>query len=187
MAPEQSQPAGVLPLRRFASALRCWSADFCLRLALISRSVRSTHNLQHANSMAILDEPTIARRVPVWSALSDLFLGRELQDADYRYIAGRLRDSGYSLTELQGILSEEVAPVFHTNLSLLMPTPEMDGWSEDSVRESVLDYLARSPTMTDRLLPKKWRSDRQLAKIDAKWKTVQMLLTARAMPDDESA
>ena len=139
-----------------------------------------------ADPITILNEPTIARRAPVWVALSDLFLGRELQDSGLRYIARRLKNSEYGFTELQAILTDEVAPVFHTNLSLPLQTPEMDGWSEATVRQSVLDYLAKSPTIADRLLPMKWRSDRQLAKIEAGWLAVQSLLIADAVPGGES-
>lgn len=52
----------------------------------------------------------LERRAPVWQALSELFVGKELQDYDYAAIAETLRGSKYSLDELEKVLHEEVAP-----------------------------------------------------------------------------
>lgn len=64
----------------------------------------------------LLTLPELARRRPVWAALSALFLDTELGDADYRRVARTLRDSGYAPAEWQGILRTEVAPVVGGNL-----------------------------------------------------------------------
>ena len=90
----------------------------------------------------------IERRVPVWHALSDLFLDTELQAEDYRRMADVLRRSGHSPGELRAILQEEVAPIFFVNL--LSVAGEWAGWSEDDVREIMLTSLPRrrkSPPM----------------------------------------
>ena len=76
------------------------------------------------------------RRAPVWEALSELFVGKELQDYDYAGIAKTLRLSGYSVDELEKVLREEVAPVFRSNLSALA-VPEMEGWAQDTVVKEV--------------------------------------------------
>ncbi|WP_206950786.1 DUF7079 family protein [Trinickia acidisoli] len=90
-----------------------------------------------------MTEPlNLERRAPVWEALSELFVGKELQDYDYEAIAETLRQSGYSLDELEKMLREEVAPVFRSNLSPLA-VPEMEGWAREAVVKDVRAYLAR--------------------------------------------
>jgi hypothetical protein len=84
----------------------------------------------------------IERRAPVWEALSELFVGKELQDYDYATIATTLRASGYSLSELETILHQEVAPVFRGNLSALA-VAEMEGWARETVVADVRAYLER--------------------------------------------
>ena len=64
----------------------------------------------------LLAPPELARRRPVWAALSALFLDTGLEDADYRRMARTLRDSGYAPAEWHGILRTEVAPVVGGNL-----------------------------------------------------------------------
>jgi hypothetical protein len=70
----------------------------------------------------MLNPSDIARRKPVWVALSDLWLDTELQEHDLRYMAQVMWKSGYSLAELRAIYLYEVAPVVYINL--LSPTGE---------------------------------------------------------------
>jgi len=94
----------------------------------------------------------LANRVPVWHALSELFTGRELQDYDYRWMAQRLKESGLSRKEIFVILDEEVAPALQANL-LYNPTPVMDGWSEDDIKQLVTEYMNKKPTIIERVIP----------------------------------
>lgn len=80
----------------------------------------------------------IDRRLPVWCALSDLFLDTEQQDEDYRWIARRLNESGYGKAELRRILDEEVAPAFAFNLFDI--AGHWGGWTE----AQVLDLVTRA-------------------------------------------
>jgi hypothetical protein len=123
----------------------------------------------------IVTEPlNLERRAPVWEALSELFVGKELQDYDYASIAKTLRVSGYSLDEIEKVLREEVAPVFRSNLSALA-IPEMEGWAQDTVVNEIRAYLERERTglswlltrlATSRTLPdvatKRWLQIRSL-------------------------
>lgn len=95
--------------------------------------------------MAATEPMDFKRRAPVWEALSELFVGRELQDYDYAAIADTLRQSGYPLDELDRILRDEVAPVFGKNLSPLA-VPEMEGWTRETVVEDIQTHLARRET-----------------------------------------
>ncbi|EGT4384303.1 hypothetical protein SMZ82_004023 [Cronobacter malonaticus] len=99
-----------------------------------------------------LTNAEIASRVPVWYALSEIFTGRELQDYDYRWMAQVLKASGKNREEILTILDEEVAPVLQINL-LYSPAPVMQGWSEQDVKEMVLEYVIRKPTLIERLVP----------------------------------
>ena len=129
--------------------------------------------------MAHLNEQEIARREPVWSALSELFVGRELQDYDYDDIAERLLKSGYSLAELQAILDQEIVPVFHTNLGPLA-LPEMMGWSAEDVKNLVIDHMNKRATLAELILPDKWLRERRSAHIRERWETVRNLLGPNA-------
>ena len=81
----------------------------------------------------------IARKLPVWHALSELFLDTELQPADYERIAAQLRASPYGAAEIGQILEDEVTPAFVTNL--LSVAGEWAPWSEAEVREIMAGSL----------------------------------------------
>lgn len=55
-------------------------------------------------------------RMPVWLALSELFLDAELLPTDIRRIAWLLDTSSYDRGALERILIEEVMPAFAPNL-----------------------------------------------------------------------
>ena len=61
-------------------------------------------------------EKNIRDRLPLWRAISSLWLERVLNDAEVRSIARILADSRYDWLELQRIYLYEVAPVVHANL-----------------------------------------------------------------------
>ncbi|EMM6763488.1 DUF7079 family protein [Pluralibacter gergoviae] len=94
-------------------------------------------------------------RIPVWHALSELFTGRELQEYDYRWMAGVLKNSGLSREAIFEILDREVAPALQANL-LYNPTPEMHGWSEDEIKHLVTDYTNKKPTIIERIIPQRF-------------------------------
>lgn len=96
--------------------------------------------------------PDTENRAQVWTALAELFVARELQDYDYRSIAETLRAAQIGAVELADILRDEVAPAFMGNLSGLNPVPEMEGWSENEVRERVDAARQRSRGLGQRLL-----------------------------------
>jgi hypothetical protein len=129
-------------------------------MALMLVSVRYTPGLAGEVVNAPVD---IERRAPVWEALSELFVGKELQDYDYAAMTKTLRRSGYSLDELECVLYQEVAPVFRSNLSSLV-VPEMEGWARDTVAAEVSAYLQRKPSVMSRLL-KRFISTRALPEL----------------------
>ena len=70
----------------------------------------------------------IKKRIPVWVAMSELFLDRDLTEAECQQIARTLAGSGYSLSELENILAFEVAAVCGPNLG--SPAGEWGGFDE---------------------------------------------------------
>lgn len=50
------------------------------------------------------------------------------------------------------ILDEEVAPALQSNL-LYNPTPVMDGWSEEDIKQLVTEYVYKKPTIIERIIP----------------------------------
>lgn len=111
----------------------------------------------------MFDDQELTRRIPVWTALSGLFLDTELDDANYQYIASVLKASGYSVPEIEAILENEVAPAFASNLRVVAGA--WAGWSEDEVRDRVLSYLARRPSMLERVVPNAWLKSYRLGAI----------------------
>ena len=87
----------------------------------------------------MLSDAEIERRLPVWHALSDLFLDNEESPEGYSLIAHVLKSSPYPLPELRRIFEDEVAPAFLPNL--MQVAGEWSGWSEAAVREIMVEYL----------------------------------------------
>ena len=85
---------------------------------------------------AQFSEPEIARRLPLWVALSDAFLDTELDAQTYRHMAAVIRAQGFTTAEAEAIFREEVAPAFAYNLFSV--AGEWAGWPEATVRERVL-------------------------------------------------
>ncbi|MBK5003178.1 hypothetical protein IAE37_005454 [Pseudomonas sp. S31] len=69
------------------------------------------------------------RRLPIWRALSELFLDVELDDTQFAYVARIVAESGYSADEIQTILWNEVFPVLKANLHSV--AGEWVGWPDD--------------------------------------------------------
>jgi len=73
--------------------------------------------MQAPRRRSSLDDADLARREPVWKALSTLWLDNEPTPRDLAWIAGLLHDSGFAIAELREIYLYEVAPVVYRNLS----------------------------------------------------------------------
>ncbi|MCL2898163.1 DUF7079 family protein [Brenneria tiliae] len=101
-----------------------------------------------------LSDHELSKRVLVWHALSDLFTARELQDYDYQWMVKVLKESGLSKETIFQIIDDEVAPALLGNL-LFNPTPVMDGWEPEEIKELVLRYLHKKSTVIEKILPRK--------------------------------
>ncbi len=69
--------------------------------------------------------------------MADTFLDTELTPDGYRHIADVIVKARYSAAEAETIYREDVAPAFAANL--MSVAGEWAGWSEDYVRERVLE------------------------------------------------
>jgi hypothetical protein len=83
-----------------------------------------------------LSDTEIARRLPVWCALSDAFLDTELDAHAYRHMANVICAQGFTAAEAEAIFRTEVGPAFAGNLWSV--AGEWAGWPEATVRERVL-------------------------------------------------
>lgn len=72
-------------------------------------------------------------RLPVWTALSELFLDTELTTTDLQAIAEILRQSPFDVAEIEYILRNEVTPAFIGNL--MSVAGQWAPWTEDEVLE----------------------------------------------------
>ena len=84
----------------------------------------------------MLSESEIEKRLPVWNALSDLFLDTELDAITHKYIAKVVVESGYEPQEIHDILWQEVLPAAGDNLRIV--AGEWAGFNPDWLKERIL-------------------------------------------------
>lgn len=94
----------------------------------------------------MLDEREIARRRPVWRALSALWLDTELDASALDSIVRVLRDAGFDHATLETIYAVELAPVLGPNL--LGVAGVWSGFDEAWLAARILDNLRRRPRRT---------------------------------------
>jgi hypothetical protein len=85
----------------------------------------------------------IQGRMPVWNALSELFLDTELQDADYLRIAKVLALSPYSNADLWEILRFEVYPP--CRLNLLCVAGAWGTFGDEWIMERIAPHCGKRP------------------------------------------
>ncbi len=107
---------------------------------------------------AQLSQAEIARRLPVWTALSGIFLDTGLDPENYSRIADVISQSGYAAGEAEAIFRDEVAPAFSVNLWSV--AGEWQGWPEDYVRDRVLARRGSTlAKLSSRLLHRRFLND----------------------------
>lgn len=89
---------------------------------------------------APLSKTQIEARLPLWRALSDLFLDTELQDYDYKHIAKVVLESKFNPMEVQYILWNEVFPALAGNLRIA--TGEWSGFADDWLQQRITNVLS---------------------------------------------
>jgi hypothetical protein len=123
-----------------------------------------------------MTEEDIQRRLPVWSAFSELFLDTELTEHNYRSIVQRAGSAGFAPDELHAILVDEVFPRFAFNLFGL--AGDWQPWADDSVRDVMLG-------------PKPWAGSRLVSRllhgkyIEQEWTRVRDAMQSADGPDQD--
>jgi hypothetical protein len=112
-------------------------------------------------------EEQILERMPVWDALSELFLDDELSQEDCRRMASVLARSRYSVEALQEILRHEVYPA--CSLNLISVAGAWGAWGEDWIRERIAPRYNQRPLV--HLPAFQWGA------IGGTWSIVKTLLT----------
>lgn len=87
-----------------------------------------------------LDASDIAARLPLWKALSDLFLDTELDDLDFKYIARQVLRSNFSPGEVHNILWNEVFPALGDNLRIV--AGEWTGFNDRWLEERIIKVIS---------------------------------------------
>lgn len=90
-----------------------------------------------------MNAPTPASRLPLWLAMSDLFLDTETQPYIYPHIAREIIAAGLSLADAEAVFWNEVYPALWTNL--LSITGVWDGFDPDWLQRTLRVSLRRKP------------------------------------------
>lgn len=85
----------------------------------------------------------VNERMPVWMALSELFLDTELREVDHDRIAAVLAASPYSVEKIEEILCCELTPVLKWNLRSV--AGEWAGFNEQWLIEKITPRIDRRP------------------------------------------
>jgi hypothetical protein len=88
-------------------------------------------------------EALIEERMPVWSALSELFLDTELQPDDIDRISNRLAESPFATERIEEILRFEVTPPLKWNMMVV--AGEWALFDKDLLRERISPRIDRKP------------------------------------------
>jgi hypothetical protein len=76
-----------------------------------------------------MNEAKLNRRIPVWIALSELYLDTDIENSDYDRIVQVLKTSEFSLDELKAIDLYELFPTLQSNLNSVIG--EWGGFDEE--------------------------------------------------------
>ncbi len=106
-----------------------------------------------------MSAPESVDRLPLWRALSELFLDVECTADTRAYIARTVRDCGLPLAEVERVLWHEVFPVLSANFRSL--AGEWAGWSDDWLLHNVQINDQSGPPRGSRGIVRAVRSDWQ--------------------------
>ncbi len=81
----------------------------------------------------------LERRKVIWDAFSVLFLDNVVEEHDHRYIAKCILECGYTVSEAERILYEEVYPLLIPNLLTIVG--ECFGWDREWLASAIIASL----------------------------------------------
>ncbi|MCE2595819.1 hypothetical protein K6Y31_13485 [Motilimonas cestriensis] len=85
----------------------------------------------------------------VWQLLSELYLDNELEQQTLVYLAQRLKNTEFSLVQLEQMLLTQVHPVLHWNL--LSVAGEWTYFEATSLQDAINDYLTEQQSVRGKL------------------------------------
>jgi hypothetical protein len=108
-----------------------------------------------------LDPADVERRLPLWTALADLFLDTDVMLC-VPHISRTIAEGGWSIDEAENALRWDVRPAFYSNLFNI--AGEWEGWDPAYVRNAVIaargDRAARFIVGRKRYMPRRaWRAN----------------------------
>jgi len=130
----------------------------------------------------VLSDEEIEARMPLWCALSTLFLDTEIQADAYHAIARAAREGNFSAEAVREILAQEVFPAFVFNLMDI--AGEWAGFHPDDVRRLILRALGH-PSNRRRGL-RLWTNGARSRFVAEEWPKIQAALEGRE-PEIEPA
>lgn len=109
--------------------------------------MRST--IHKRSSAAAVTPVEIEQRLPLWTALSELWLDTELVEADLERIASVLAESPFGIDELRAIHDREVAPAVGANSTIA--SGEWRGFDPAWLAERCAQAAERSTSVMGRI------------------------------------
>ena len=100
----------------------------------------------NVGTASMLDEQQIQARLPLWEALSSLWLDTEVTAEDLEWIARTMADSGLTIEELWRVYSFEVAPAVYKNQYSY--AGQWAGFNRDWLRGEIVRNLRDRPRRT---------------------------------------
>ncbi len=128
-----------------------------------------------------LNDAEFAARLPIWTALAQLFRDNAMHGADYDQLAAELRSSGQTAESARHILVHEVAPVFYETLTV--KGGDGTGWAAETVAAMMREFLQLSESRQKWLRVQAGRMSRRV--MLGGWEQVEQRLIAATTPPDE--
>jgi hypothetical protein len=103
-----------------------------------------------------LSDKEMARRLPLWEALSDFYLDTECEGF-VPMVARVAKEGGFSVTDVEHILRWEVRPALYFNM--LDMTGEWMGWDQDWLRARIIHVMGKPPPFLlcdNAFMPAEW-------------------------------
>ena len=167
---------GSLEMRIIGWASLCFfSAAYLVGLYTTYREYREAmRRTRPIDTSSTLLPEEINERLPVWKAISRLWLDNEFDDSDAQYLAHVLIRSTYDWEKIEDIFLYEVAPAVHGNLRLV--AGEWAAFDEDWLKENILRNMAR-PDYRKKAFKKK---EYMMALVAEDWRVVKKYYVEQA-------
>jgi hypothetical protein len=140
-------------------------------------------SVPETSDTANLTEGDIRSRLPIWTALAQLFRDHALHGEDYDRLAADLLVAGHTAESARHILVHDVSPVFYESLTL--QGGNAAGWSAQEVETLMREFFAKSEARRKWLRVQAGRMSRRV--MLGPWEQLERRMIAhKASPDRAS-